>query len=342
VSETPPTIYLLDGEDEYAFAEFTSKLASKLGDPITAEMNTTRLDGNSTSLEQFESAARSMPFLAPRRLVIFYRPTTRLNSSTLRERFIRLLNELPASAAVVLIEPRSLTSEKERRDGKVHWLERWAVEAGNRVYFRHCALPTGEAMVRWIQERAKATATQAGQNNPAGSAFTPQAASTLADLVGDEPRLADQEIAKLLAYVNYARPVETEDVLSLTPLSARVGDFALVNALRAHDQRLAQSLLHRMLEEGDPILLFHSIVSQYRTLLLAREVKEEGGAANDVARLLKIKSYPAQLALENARRYTLPELEAIYHRLLDLDVGIKTGQVTPDLALEMLVIELTQ
>ena len=34
-------------------------------------------------------------------------------------------------------------------------------------------------------------------------------------------------------------------------------------------------------------------------------------------------------------------LEMIYHRLLDLDVAIKTSQMDADLALELLVVELT-
>ena len=58
-------------------------------------------------------------------------------------------------------------------------------------------------------------------------------------------------------------------------------------------------------------------------------------------RLLKLHEYRARLALEHARRYTLPQLEAIYHRLLDVDTAIKTGQMPGDLALELLVVELT-
>ena len=149
MSETPPTVYLLDGDDEYAIAELISSLMGKLGDPTTAEMNTTRLDGKSASLDQIEAAARSMPFLAPRRLVILTHPVARLTTKPQRDRFLKLLGELPPSAAIVLVEPGSLTKDKDRRDGKLHWLERWARDAGPRVYYRHCALPSGEAIVRF-------------------------------------------------------------------------------------------------------------------------------------------------------------------------------------------------
>lgn len=332
MSETPPVIYLLDGEDEYAIAEIITQLSSKLGDPTTAEMNTTRLDGTSTSLDQFEAAARSMPFLAPRRLVILTRPTARLTTKPQRDRFLDLLTKLPSTAAVVLVEPGSLTRERDRKDGKTNWLVAWATQAGPRVFYRHCDLPTGEAMTRWIQGRARSE----------GGTITSQAAAALASLVGDDPRLANQEIVKLLTYVNYTRPVEADDVEALTPLSARVGDFALLNALRTHDQSQVQSLLQRMLAEEDAIPIFQSIVSQFRDLLLTREVLDDHGREEDVSRLVKMHPYRARLAVEQARRYTLPELEAIYRRLLDLDVAIKTGQMPGDLALETLVLELTQ
>jgi hypothetical protein len=35
-------------------------------------------------------------------------------------------------------------------------------------------------------------------------------------------------------------------------------------------------------------------------------------------------------------------LEHVYHKLLVIDEGVKTGQVTLDLALDTLVVELTQ
>jgi DNA polymerase-3 subunit delta len=321
---------MLHGEDEYAIAEIIAQLSSKLGDPATAEMNTTRLDGGSATLEQFETTARAMPFLAPRRLVIYTRPCSHLTTKPRRDRFLELLQQLPQTTAVLLVEPGE-PSRDEKKD-KTRWLIGWAQRAGPRVFYRHCALPTGEAMLRWIQAHAKSL----------GGAFTLPAAAELASLVGDDPRLAHQEIVKLLTYVNYAHPVEPDDVVALTPLSAGVGDFALLNALRASDRRQAQSLLERMLAEEDAIPIFQSIVSQFRDVLLVREILDGSGTLPDVVRLLGLHEYRAKLAVEQARRYSLPALEAIYQRLLAVDTAIKTGQMPGDLALEMLVIELTQ
>jgi DNA polymerase III delta subunit len=58
-------------------------------------------------------------------------------------------------------------------------------------------------------------------------------------------------------------------------------------------------------------------------------------------RELKMHPYVADKLLIQARRFSLPDLEAEYHRLLDLDEAIKTGQMPGDLALETFVADFT-
>jgi DNA polymerase-3 subunit delta len=331
--EEGPTIYIFDGDDEFAISESIDKIQHRLGEPNIAEMNTTRLDGRSISIPQLEDACATVPFLAPKRLIILTHPTDRLNDKKEQEKFIRFLNAEKYTAKLVLVEYRFLTSEKERRDEKLNWLEKWAAspDQAKRVFLRHHPQPSGALMVKWIQETAK---DQGGQ-------FTPRAAVFLANQIDNDTRLASQEITKLLTYVNFARPVEADDVEHLTPLTAKIGDFELVNALRDRDGRKAQALLHRSLEDDDPLRIFQSIVFQIRTLIIAREILDEHGTVNDFPKSLRISPYPARLAMDSAPRFSRKSLELIFHRLLELDTEIKTGQMDTDLALELLVIELT-
>ncbi len=331
--EEAPEIYLFDGDDEFAISESIEKIRIKLGDVNIAEMNTTRLDGRSFSLNQLKDAVATVPFLASKRMVILTHPTARLKDRSEQEEFINYLSAEKPTTKLVLVENEFLTSERDRKDGRLNWLEKWASspQQAKRVYIRHHAQPGGALMVKWIQEHVK---TMGGQ-------ITSQAAVSLTNQIGDDTRLATQEITKLLTYVNFARPVDTDDVEHLTPLTAKIGDFELVNALRDRDQRKAQALLQRSLQEDDPLRIFQSIVFQIRVLIVARELLDERATINDIPKSLKIGYYPAKLAMESALRYSSKFLELIYHRLLDLDEAIKTGQMDPDLALELLVIELT-
>jgi DNA polymerase-3 subunit delta len=333
VTEEGPEIYIFDGDDEYAIRESIDKLRSRLGDAAIADMNITTLDGRSTSLAQLKDAVATVPFLATKRLVILTHPTAWPKEKPAQAEFINYLAAKKTSSKLVLVEYDFLTSDKDRRQNRIHWLEKWAISAeqSRRVYLRHHPRPSGGLMVRWIQEHAKSL----------GGQMTNQAAVALANQVGDDTRLASQEIVKLLTYVNYARPVEIDEVEHLTPLSAKIGDFELVNAIRDRDTRKAQALLQRSLQDDDPLRLLQSIVYQMRLLIIAREILDEHATINDIPNSLKIGYYPAKLALESAPRFSMKFLEAIYHRLLGADEAIKTGQIEPELALELLVIELT-
>lgn len=329
MAKEPPVVYLLHGEDEFAIAQFIAELKAKLGDPSIIEMNVTHLDGRSLSFDELVTAASSMPFLARRRLAILTHPLAYTRKPAARQRFLEYLEEIPSTTALVLAEHHALTNDPDRRRGKLHWLEEWAQQAGERVYLRLFNLPTGPAMARWIQERAKQV----------GGQLSYQAAGVLASLVGEDTRLADQEIQKLLTYVNFQRPVEPDDVEHLTALSMQGDIFALVDALGNRNGRAAMTMLHRLLETEDPPGIFGMVVRQFRLLLLAREILDRGGGEADIARQLHIHPFVAQKITAQARHLNLPMLEVIYRNMLGVDLAIKTGQMDASLSLDMFIAE---
>lgn len=333
MTEEGPEIYIFDGDDEFAINESISKIVSRLGDVDIAGMNTTRLDGRIASLSQIKDAVATVPFLATKRLVLLSHPTAHFKDKKDQQEFINFLEVDKPTSKLVLVEYEFLTSDRDRRDGRINWLEKWAdaTKQAKRVFIRHHPQPEGGLMVKWIQERVKLE----------GGQITPQAALSLANQVGDDSRLASQEITKLLTYVNFARPVDVDEVEHLTPLTAKIGDFALVNALRDRNAQKAQALLHRSLQEDDPLRIFQSIVYQIRLLIIAREIIDTHGTINDIPKSLKISYYPAKFALDSAAHFTTKFTDYIYHRLLEFDEAIKTGQMDADLALELLVTELT-
>jgi DNA polymerase-3 subunit delta len=331
MGESPPVIYLLHGEDEFEIAGYVSDLESKLGDPGSVAMNLTRLDGHSFNPDELLSVAVTMPFLAKRRLVVLTHPSANLTSPTARKKFIQQLEQVPPTTALVLIEDHILTTEKDRRNGKIHWLEKWALGAGDRVYIKACPLPKGIMMGRWIQDQARKY----------GGHFAPGAADLLGSLVGGDPRLADQEISKLLAYVNYKRPVDVDDIELLTPDAGQGNIFVLVDSLAGGDGRSTMNMLHRLLEEQDGFSIFGMVVRQFRLLILTREILDQGGDSSRVARQLKTPSFLAEKLTNQARRFRLTDLEMTYHRLLELDEAMKTGEMPSDLALETFVANFT-
>jgi DNA polymerase III subunit delta len=337
--EQVPVVYLLHGEDDYAISEYIARLIEKLGDPMMAEVNTSRLDGRLCSLDELVGAVSAMPFLVSRRMVILFQPLAYGKPPELRKRFLELLNTVPSTTALVLAENHQLTSWDEQKHDRINWLEKWAEESKGRALLRYFGIPTGSELVGRILKQTKT----------AGGQIKLHAAEKLAELVGPEPRLIEAEIEKLLAYVNYKREIDVDDVLFLTPDVTGAPDFAMVNAIRQHNIRDALSFLRKELLEDEPLVILHRIVYQFRLLIMAREILDEGGSQADVIRIIielpfkpqRIKETPARIAAQTAQNFKISELDSIYHRLLDADEAMKTSAMEGELALDLLVTELS-
>ncbi len=191
------------------------------------------------------------------------------------------------------------------------------------------ALPPSFEMPAWIQKQAQQM----------GGQFTRSAAEALASHVGSDTRVAALEIEKLLMYVDFKRPVEPEDVELLTAAQGQTSIFDMTDALAQGNLPTAQRLLHRLLEEEDALRIFGMIVRQFRLLLLAREILDEGGDQEMIQHELALHPYAAQKLAAQAKRYTINQLETMYRHLLAIDEAAKTGEMPLEVALEILVIE---
>jgi DNA polymerase-3 subunit delta len=173
-----------------------------------------------------------------------------------------------------------------------------------------------------------------------GGDIHPHAAALLATDVGENLRLLEMEIRKLLTYCGYERPIQPADVELLTPYVAQADIFALVDAIGGRQGQRAATLLRRKLEAGDePLYLLAMIVRQIRLLIQVKEKSEQGYWADEIARIANIHPYVAGKLAQQVRNFELSQLEEIHRRLLDMDVAIKTGRIDPAVALDLLVAE---
>jgi DNA polymerase-3 subunit delta len=331
-----PVVYLLHGDDEYAISQYIAAMLAKLGDTSLADLNTTRVDGRTASYQELETAVSTLPFMGKRRLVLLSNPLAFLNNATAQERFVSLLPRIPAEVALVLFEPRFFTNKKDKKDKKYKWLEDLPKKHGERIYLKEFPQPRGREMVKRIQELAKKE----------GGQISYQAAGLLGSLVGENSRMAQQEIHKLLAYVNYQRAIEEEDVHTLTADVGQGNIFAMVDAIGERNGRRSLQMLHRLLLEQDALSIFGMVVRQFRLLLLAREILDQGGQLKDVIRELEVHPYKmppfvGKNVVGQVRAFSMQDLEVIYHRLLNLDIAIKSGELDSVLALDTFIAETT-
>ena len=320
-----PNVYFLYGNDEFAITRRLKEFEADFPDPTSADMNTARLDARTMTENDLNTAVNAMPFLAPRRLVILANPSGKYTKPNERKKFEVFVEKVPETALLVIYEAI------EPRDVDKHWLVKWTGKNSKLVKAQAFMLPRQWEMAGWILNEAK---------NQGGEIESP-AAAKLAEMVGVNTRQAGQEIAKLLAYVNWGRQVKVQDVEAVSIVTAQESVFDFVDALAGGDVKSAQHLLHRLLESEDAFSLWGMVVRQFRLLLLAREVLDSHGGKDEVAQALGVHPFVAEKTTGQARGFTLPVLENIYHKLLEIDEGVKTSQFTLELALDTLVVELT-
>ncbi len=321
-----PRFFIFHGRDRFTQQETLADLQTRLGDPSMVSLNTSRFDGQRVELAELFHCCSSLPFLTDRRLVIVEGLIKRLTGAGRekeRDQLLDYLPRLPPSTRLVFLEEKTLSSNNR-------FVKLAAdVAVGYAKAFR---LPMGAALERWIGSRVEAQ----------GGEIAPRASALLASNVGQDLHLLQQEITKLLTYTNLSRPIEVADVELLSPYSTRADIFDLVDAIGLQRSQTATTLLRRSLEAGDePLYLLAMIVRQIRLLIQVKEKIEQGHRTDDIGRRIKLHPYVARKLCHQAGNFTLPQLEGILRQLLDTDVAIKTGQIDPAVALDLLVVELS-
>ncbi len=325
MNKPPPTFYVFHGDDELTCAETVAELRQRLDGSGMADLNTTVLDGQKVTLTDLRNACEAIPFLADRRLVIVEGLLSRLQQKG--DRFLKglleLLPRLPETTRLIFVEDRPLP------DG--HPVLRLAQEHP-RGYARRFDLPDARELPRWIERRVRRH----------GGRIAPQAAARLAEVIGSDLRLLDQEILKLVTYVGPEREITVEDVARLVPYVQQAVVFDLVDALGRRDGRTAASTLQRLLDGGEhPMGILAMIVRQFRLLIQVAELRRAGENGTTIARILNLHPYPARKLYVQSTNFTPAQLEQIYRHLLATDAEIKQGNLAPEIALDLLVAGLT-
>jgi DNA polymerase-3 subunit delta len=330
--------YILHGENELERSEQVADFKRKIGDESVRDLNVTVLDGRKTTLSELQHAADSIPFLADKRLVLVEGLLGRLagrkskasdeadDDSTPTGSAKDFLNDLlvylptvSESTRLVFVEAQSIKPS--------HPVLKLAQKQSGKTVIEFPQPQAGE-LTNWIIKRAKKH----------GGEIDRVAANRLAAMIGSDLRRIDQELEKLITYVNAQRSVNEKDVLLLVTDSGLSNIFDMVDALGRRDGKKASRELHLLIDQGDnPLGLLAMIVRQFRLLIQVKELSEKPLPPDAIAKELKLHPFVVKKIGEQARNFSLPQLETIYRRLLDIDVEIKTGQTSDVLALDLLV-----
>jgi DNA polymerase III delta subunit len=357
-------VHVLAGPDDVSIDEALRELVARARLPADmAEANTSRFDGATFTLEAFRFACEAMPFLADGRVVTCRGVIAALGARaaasrmparraapastgaaarrgrkaeadappmTPEEALAAYLPQVPPTTLVVLVEadlpPATSTLG--------------VALAGRGITVQSFPVPEGDAMVRWLRERARRAA---GADAPATGAMTIDAARALAAYVGCDVRLAMAEVRKLVTHAGVGRAVEARDVELLTPQAATTARvWELTQAILDGQRERAAARLSQLVDGSDyrpeqVVAAVRSAVAQHLNILALAEAGDDDGA---IGRRMKMQPFAVRMTRERAARLGHRALAYMHRQVLEADVSLKTGRAPSRLAAELLVIEL--
>ncbi len=350
--------YLLHGDDEFTSREQLKQLRQQ----GNFAYNVDTFNGGEVDLATITATCNTMPFLTDQRLVVVAGlPKKRRSESAVnmasgspaeesatatdtgsksgrakkRKKSFRSVTQtragfekdlatyiaqLPDSCVLIVLVDEELDARSE--------LLKMAARYGKVIL---STLPTRGAAIRsWITSRAKSL----------GVSISPDAAALLADFIGNHLRLLANELDKLATYAGPGTTITVDDVRLLTAQVQEARIFELTDAMAQRRRRQALDILHDLLADGEPPLkLLSTITTQVRSLLLVKELSQQGMRAAQIAASIGVAPFVADKALRQVGKFTPAQLESAYRQLLATDAALKRSRMTAEMALDLLVVQ---
>lgn len=302
--------YLLAGEEpllrEDALRALREAVLAGAGDAFDCD----RLEATRLSPGALEDALRTLPVLAPRRLVLLDEPEA--SRGGVADALPELLAGKGAAepGGTVLV---ALSAKPDRR-------ARWVKAFGDAVV--ECTAPRRTAEVAAFVRR---------EAERQGIAFERGAADLLAERAGPQLLWLRQEIAKLALLAGPGKKVVRAHVEAGTQDAAEAPIWDLTDAIGEGRSGDALAALGRLLAAGAPApVLLGSIVSHFRRLLRVADGASVAGPP-----------FVQRKLAQQARRFGVARLRSSLDAIHDTDLALKgAGGVPSHLALERLVLAL--
>lgn len=236
-------IYLLQGEDEIEKAGLAHEFEELVEEGLRA-FNVERIhtgditngDKMADAVGALVAAARTLPMMSPRRVVIVLQAQSLLVPKRESEAATRALEELEdllknpdAQTTLVLVAG---TLDKRSRIYKLLAKVATLVECG--------VLESVDDAARWVVNRVSAAAMK----------IEPAGARMLAERCGTDVKRLRNDVDRLLLYALGQKQITLDDVREVVGPAALQDDWAMANAIEAGDGRTALRQLALMLDAG--------------------------------------------------------------------------------------------
>jgi DNA polymerase-3 subunit delta len=308
------TLYLIYGEEDYLRRQFRDRLKDALV-PAGDTMNYARFRGSEVQVEKVIDLAETMPFFADRRVIVI-EDSGLFNKDG--DRLADYVREKPDSTSIIFDE-----GEIDKRSR----LYKAVADIGMADEMARQPVPVLE---KWVISMLKKE----------GRSIAAPDLHYFLSLTGDNMDLISNEFEKLICYTMGRDSVTRADMDAVCIRQIDDQIFRMIEEMSAHHRDSAlRMFMDLMALDEKPFRLLSLITRQYNILLEAKQLELGGAGRREVSE--KLPHYYTQKYIDQARHMTLREIKTALEKCVGVDESVKTGRMSGEIAIEMLVVELS-
>jgi DNA polymerase III delta subunit len=308
------------GDDGYGLERAADRLADRLATVGGVPPERRRLTGAGADPEQLVELVATAPLFGGGTLVTVSEPGPLVRYPAGQAAIEAVIARVAPGNGLVFLDPVD-GSSGGRRPKSLETLRAAIVAAGGEA--AELKAPTEGRLAAWIEARAGERGLRLGRG----------AAQELATRIGGFVRegdidrrrmgiLAVGELEKLALYRPDAE-IDVEDVRALVPEAVPPSSWAFLDAVGNRRIKPAAELLPRILDSTPEPVLIAQLHRRLRELIEVADHLESGATPASLVRTLGQKPFRVDRLVEQARRWTLPELESALEGVFALDLRIK-------------------
>lgn len=330
-------VYLVAGDEHFLVSTVLAELRRAVIGGFDLGLNDDQFDAAQVDADKVIAAARTLPMMAPRRLVVVrglerWEPkggggaeaATAESEGSKRTTPIDRIAEYAASP--------SPTTTLILVAGKLDARRRLALHAKKEGYWVDCAAPSKNALPSWLARRAR----ERQKKLSAG------ASTLLLEVAGPELARLDDAVERLSLFVGDGAEIDEAAVAECIVGVRAASVFELTSALGRRDLGAALSalaLVYDPRERGLPLL--GTLAWSTRQLMKFSGATARGLSPPEAARHAGAPPFKAGELAAQARALGPAELERWLRTLAEVDLALKGGSRRPPLAiLEAAIIRL--
>jgi len=314
--QAPPAV-LLWGEEDWLIQRTVDRLRRADLFQANPDLNLAVHWAGQSPAEEVLGAARTLPFLAAKRLIVVHE----VGAWSASDKVL---------AAEYLTDP-SPTTCLVMTAAKLDGREKFTQALKKSAVVIQCQRLGRRALVDWLTDRARER----------GKDLAPRAAEALIDRLGTG--LADLHLAldKAILFVGEADGIGVDDVVAVTTDTRSRSVFELTDALGAGRLQAALRALDRLLGLGEPeSRILFMVVRHLRQLWTVEELQRQGADRAEIGRSLGVPPFVAGKLIDQLRGRRIVPPERAVPRLLGVDLALKGGVAAKRTVLERLLVDL--